>query len=103
MSGRPEPRAQRLGPPQLVAQLRRASPSADPIVRTVHVEVEPGDDARIVAGRKLRDLRGDPGVALLRIGDDVRITPCAHGQDPGRLAVRIAEGMQAGTSLGTEE
>src|SRR6476619_7198675 len=51
--------------------LARPLSSADSIVRPIHVELEPRDDPRIVPGRKLGNPRGDPGVVVLRIGDDV--------------------------------
>src|SRR5689334_11678843 len=69
----------------------------------IRPELEPGDDPRIVAGRKLGNPRGDPRVFVLRIGDDVGIAPGARRQDPGRLLVRVAEGVQTRPPLGTEQ
>src|SRR5437763_400669 len=69
--------------------------SADSIVRPTHLEVEPGDDSGVAAGRKLGNPRGHPGVVVLRVGDDVGIAPGAHREDPRRLGVRVAEGVPA--------
>src|SRR3954453_4048871 len=87
----------RKGPP------RGPLPSADAIVRPIRVEYEPGDDSRIVAGRKLRNPRRDPAIAVFGVGDDVWIAPGAHGENPGGFVVGIAEGVQAGAPLRTEQ
>src|SRR5689334_21325263 len=83
--------------------LERAFSSADSAVRPIHVEVEPRDDSGVVAGGKLGNPRRDPGVVVLRVGDDVGIAPGAHCEDPGRLVVRVAEGVQARPSLRAEQ
>src|SRR5579884_3694549 len=83
--------------------LARPLASTGPVVRYVHPEPEPGDDAGVVPAGKVGIPRGDPGVLVLGVGDDVGKATRADPEDPGRLVVRVAVGVQACAPLRRED